>query len=69
MKVLLTSTSFQDTPGKHQELLYNQGYEIDTLRGPISEAELMPIIAEYDAVICGDDDYTEEVIKRVIQVD
>jgi len=63
MKVLLTSTSFQDTPGKHQELLYSQGYEIDTLRGPIPEAELLPIIADYDAVICGDDDYTEEVIK------
>ncbi len=63
MKVLLTSTSFQDTPGKHQELLYSQGYEIDTLRGPIPESELLPIIADYDAVICGDDDYTEEVIK------
>lgn len=64
MKVLLTSTSFQDTPGKHQDLLYSQGYEIDTLRGPIPEAELLPIIAHYDAVICGDDDYTEEVIKK-----
>ena len=64
MKVLLTSTSFQDTPGKHQDLLYNQGFEIDTLRGPIPEAELLPIIADYDAVICGDDDYTAEVIKK-----
>ena len=64
MKVLLTSTSFQDTPGKHQELLYSQGYTVDTLRGPIPESELLPIIGEYDAVICGDDDYTEEVIKK-----
>lgn len=64
MKVLLTSTSFQDTPGKHQELLYSQGYTIDTLRGPIPESELLPIIAEYDAVICGDDDYTEAVIRK-----
>ena len=64
MKVLLTSTSFQDTPGKHQDLLYSQGYDIDTLRGPIPEVELLPIIADYDAVICGDDDYTEEVIKK-----
>lgn len=62
MKVLLTSTSFQDTPGKHQELLNAQGYSIDTLRGPISEAELIPIIADYDAVICGDDEYTREVL-------
>lgn len=64
MKVLLTSTSFQDTPGEHQELLHKQGFEIDTLRGPILEKELLPIINNYDAVICGDDEYTEEVIRK-----
>lgn len=64
MKVLLTSTSFQDTPGTHQDLLYNQGFEVDTLRGPIPEAELLPIIADYDAVICGDDEYTAAVIAK-----
>lgn len=64
MKVLLTSTSFQDTPGKHQELLKAQGYELDTLRGPILEDELLPIIGNYDAVICGDDEYTEKVIQK-----
>lgn len=67
MKVLLTTTSFQDTPGVHQDLLYNQGFEIDTLRGPILEAELLPIIQNYDAVICGDDEYTEAVIKKGTQ--
>jgi D-3-phosphoglycerate dehydrogenase len=64
MKVLLTSTSFQDTPGKHQELLNVQGFEIDTLRGPIPESDLLPIIQNYDAVICGDDEYTEAVINK-----
>lgn len=64
MKILLTSTSFQDTPGSHQDLLYSQGFTIETLRGPISESELLPVIAEYDAVICGDDDYTEAVIAK-----
>ncbi len=64
MKVLLTSTSFQDTPGKHQELLKAQGYELDFLRGPILEDELLPIIGNYDAVICGDDEYTEKVLQR-----
>ncbi len=64
MKVLLTSTSFQDTPGKHQELLEAQGYDLDKLRGPILEDELLPIIGNYDAVICGDDEYTEKVIRK-----
>jgi D-3-phosphoglycerate dehydrogenase len=67
MKVLLTTTSFQDTPGVHQDLLYSQGFDIDTLRGPILEAELLPIIQNYDAVICGDDEYTAAVIKKGIK--
>lgn len=64
MKVLLTSTSFQDTPGKHQDLLDKQGFELTKLRGPLSEEELLPIIANFDAVICGDDEYTEKVLRR-----
>jgi D-3-phosphoglycerate dehydrogenase len=62
MKVLLTSTSFQDTPGKHQELLKAQGYELDTMRGPLNEEEMLAVIADYDAVICGDDEYTARVL-------
>lgn len=64
MKVLLTSTSFQDTPGYHHELLASQNYEIDTLRGPVTEEVLLPIIDQYDAVICGDDEYTEKVLEK-----
>lgn len=67
MKVLLTTTSFQDTPGTHQDLLYSQGFEIDKLRGPILEDELLPIIQNYDAVICGDDEYTRAVIKKGVE--
>lgn len=62
-KVLLTSTSFQDAPGAHQELLNSQGFDIDHLRGPLTEAELKPVIANYDAVICGDDEYTAEILE------
>lgn len=64
MKVLLTSTSFQDTPGAHHDLLKKQGWEIETLRGPISESVLLPIIENYDAVICGDDEYTAAVLQK-----
>ena len=64
MKILLTSTSFQDTPGAHHALLNSRDYQIDTLRGPIMEDELLPIIQNYDAVICGDDEYTEAVLKK-----
>ena len=64
MRVLLTSTSFQDTPGAHQDLLNDQGFQIDKLRGPVTEKELLPIIQNYAAIICGDDEYTEKVLKK-----
>ncbi len=64
MRILLTSTSFQDTPGDHQKLLNSQGFSVDVLRGPVSEDVLLPIIQEYDAVICGDDEYTSAVLKK-----
>jgi len=63
MKILLTTTSFQDTPGKHHELLEETGFEVDKIRGPVTEDILLPIIASYDAVICGDDDFNRKVIQ------
>ena len=63
MKILLTTTSFQDTPGKHHDLLNSQNWDVDYLRGPVNESVLLPIIHKYDGVICGDDEYTREVIK------
>ena len=63
-KILLTSTSFQDTPGEHQLQLESTGYEITRLRGPLVENELLPIIDQFDGIICGDDDITQAVIKK-----
>ncbi len=64
MKILLTSTSFQDTPGKHQKILKQQNFDIDFLRGPIKEKEILPIIHKYDGIICGDDEITRNVIIK-----
>lgn len=63
-KILLTSTSFQDTPGEHQLQLESTGYEITRLRGPLVENELLTIIDQYDGIICGDDEITQAVIKK-----
>ena len=40
------------------------GFDVDKIRGPVKEDRLLPIIADYDGVICGDDYYTSEVIKK-----
>ena len=63
LRVLVTTTSFQDTPGKHHDLLAEQDWDVSYLRGPVEESVLLPIIHKYDGVICGDDEYTREVIK------
>jgi len=64
INVLITTTSFQDTPGKHLALLEKQGWILNSLRGPLAEKSLLAIIDKYDAVICGDDEYTEAVLKK-----
>lgn len=65
MKILLTSNSFYNTPGKHHQLLFNkQGISVDYNSGPLQEIELLDIISTYDGVICGDDHYTARVLEK-----
>ena len=35
IKVLITTTSFQDSKGDHHKLLEKQQWEVDYLRGPL----------------------------------
>jgi len=63
LKILLTSTSFQDTPGAHQQLLIEQGFELVKMRGPLKENIMLDVIKEFDGIICGDDEITRNVIE------
>ena len=63
-RVLLTTTSFQDTPGVHHELLAKTGFEIVRERGPLSEARMLELAGEFDAYLCGDDALTRAVIRK-----
>lgn len=64
MKILLTTTSFQDTPGTHHELLKQTGWEIITARGPLNEADTLALVGEVDGYICGDDAITRRVLEK-----
>jgi len=64
MKVLLTTTSFQDTPGPHHDLLSGQGYEIVRERGPLTEARMLELAGDFDALLCGDDAITRAVLEK-----
>ncbi|MBT7970965.1 MAG: phosphoglycerate dehydrogenase [Verrucomicrobia bacterium] len=63
-RVLLTTTSFQDTPGTHQDLLNSQDWEVIRARGPLSEDEMLDLSGDFDAFLCGDDSITQAVIDK-----
>ena len=63
-RVLLTTCSFQDTPGPHHELLISQGYDVIRARGPLSEAKMLDLAGEFDAFLCGDDAITRAVLEK-----
>lgn len=69
MKILLTTTSFQDTPGAHHELLAKSGYEVVRARGPLSEEQMLGLIEEhggFDAFLNGDDRIGARVIDAAL---
>ena len=66
MKILVTTTSFQDTPGAHHDLLAQTGWEIITARGPLNEADTLALVGEVDGYICGDDLITRKVLEKAL---
>ena len=64
LRVLLTTTSFQDTPGEHHRLLYGAGLEIVRERGPLPESRMLELAGSFDAFLCGDDAITQRVIEK-----
>ncbi len=63
-RVLLTTTSYQDTPGSHHDLLAAQDWEVVRERGPLPEERMLDLAGDFDAFLCGDDAITAAVIDR-----
>ena len=51
MRILLTTTSYQDTPGKHHDILAETGWEIVRERGPLPEEEMLRLAGEFDGFL------------------
>jgi D-3-phosphoglycerate dehydrogenase / 2-oxoglutarate reductase len=65
-RILITTTSFQDTPGRHHDLLPSDQFEIERARGPLPEAEILRLVGSHDAIICGDDAFTKQVLQKCL---
>ena len=64
MRILLTTTSYQDTPGEHHSILESTGWEIIRERGPLPEQKMLEIAGNFDGFLCGDDAITAAVIDQ-----
>lgn len=64
VRILLTTTSYQDIPGPHHELLESTGIEIVRERGPLPEEKMLELVGEFDAILCGDDAITRAVLEK-----
>jgi D-3-phosphoglycerate dehydrogenase len=66
VNVLLTTTSFQDTPGPHHAMLEQAGVKLIRERGPLTESRMLELVGEIDAFLCGDDAITAAVIDKAL---
>ncbi len=69
MRIALTTTSYQDTPGKHHDVLEASGFEVVRARGPLPEADVLALIEEhkgFDGLLNGDDEITAKVIDAAL---
>ncbi|MEZ4361740.1 MAG: phosphoglycerate dehydrogenase [Kofleriaceae bacterium] len=68
MRILVTTTSFQDTPGAHHEVLRDSGFELVTARGPLTEGALLELLTQggFDGLLNGDDAITARVIDAAL---
>ncbi|MGF1451261.1 MAG: phosphoglycerate dehydrogenase [Opitutales bacterium] len=64
VRVLLSTTSYQDTPGPHHELLASLGVELVRERGPLSESRMRELAGDLDAFLCGDDVISRSVLEK-----
>src|SRR3954451_14740922 len=68
-RILLTTTSYQDTPGKHHKVLDASGFQVVRARGPLQEAAMLDLIKSndgFDGLLNGDDVITAKVIDAAM---
>ncbi len=68
-RILLTTTSYQDTPGRHHDLLAASGHEIVRERGPLPETTMLELVRSgggFDGLLHGDDEIARPVIQAAL---
>lgn len=65
-KVLVTAPYFQQVYDRYAGRMQALGMEVHLpeVNERLSESDLLPLIADFDGVISGDDEFTEQVLER-----
>jgi D-3-phosphoglycerate dehydrogenase len=67
VRILLTTASFQETPGAHHDALKKSGFEVVTAKGPLNEAKMLELVKTgFDGLLNGDDQITAKVIDAAL---
>src|SRR3954463_5957977 len=69
MRILLTTTNYQDTPGRHHEVLAASGFEVVRARGPLTEIQMLDLVKSndgFEGLLNGDDHITAKVIDAAL---
>jgi D-3-phosphoglycerate dehydrogenase / 2-oxoglutarate reductase len=69
MRILLSTTSYQDTPGRHHETLAASGFDVVRARGPLNDAQMIELVRSgggFDGLLNGDDAITAKVIDAAL---
>ena len=64
LNILITSSSFINTEGRHKHIYNDNRINIIEFPGPNTEKEMLNVISNIDGVICGDDEFTDKVILK-----
>ncbi len=67
-KILITSSSFLDTPGQHLDLLSKSPLDVVSERGPLSAEKVIAVVkaqGPFEGFICGEDEFNSEVIETI----
>ena len=68
-KVLISSAHMQSRLNDYRELLEQNNIDTDliTREQVVPEADPLPIVEKYDAIVCSDDEMTAKVIEKAKQ--
>ena len=73
MRILVTSSTYQDAPGQHVRMLAESGHDIVYDRGPLNEVAMLRHLTcnlhgdgGFDAVLHGNDKITRKVIETAV---